>query len=104
MKNRKLKSIRSIAAASLLTLTLALTTSPARADHEQSSGNVIVPIATFVALGLLLNHRQHNRPRYGYDNGYRGHYHGQKRKHKKYKTSRRSYSQGGSTRRTGETR
>ena len=103
MKNRNLKSIRIIAAASLLTM--ALTATPARADHEQSSGNVIVPIATFVALGLLLNHNRNNRPRYGhygsYQGGYQGQYHGHKhknkykRKHSKYKSRRHSYSQGG---------
>lgn len=99
MKNRKLKSIRIIVAASLLTM--ALTATPARADHEQGNGNIIAPIATIVALGLLLNHNRHShRPRYehyGHYGSYQSQFHGHnhKRKHKKYKSRRHSYSQGG---------
>jgi len=97
MNNRKLKSIRIIAAASLLTLVL--TATPARADHEQGNGNIIAPIVTFVALGLLLNHsRDNRRPRYGHYGhygDYQSQYQGYNYGHKRYKPRRHSYSQGG---------
>lgn len=77
------RKIRTIAAASLVSL--ALVAAPASADH---GANIVAPVVTFIALSALLNQKPHRRHYHGHGYGHYKHY----RPHRRHSDS---YGYGG---------